>query len=176
MGDLAGQRLGGGELVAEELYLQRGLRAEVDGARHDTARDEPVRRRRDLPGELFADRVDDLAVAPRPPVGRREISLDRTAVGPAIAREDGALALRDTDVGDDRDQLVGPQRGADDRLHAAHRALRLLDPGADRRLQIDTELRLVGRWEELGADEGPHPEPWRRPQAEACHEREWDRD
>ena len=41
----------------------------------------------------------------------------------------------------------------------------LLDPGADRRLQIDPKLRLVGRRKELRADQGPHPEPAAPPPA-----------
>jgi hypothetical protein len=55
------------------------------------------------------------------------------------------------------------------------RALRLLDPGADWRLQIDAELRLVGRRKELGADQGSHSQPRRCHQAEARHEGDGDR-
>src|SRR5213083_2482086 len=173
-GDLAGERVGGREVVAEDLDLDRRLRPEVDDARDEAARDELVARARELAGEPRPERIHDLAVAPRPLVRGREVDLDRRAVGAGVTGEDRRAPLGDADVRDDRRQLLGAQRRPDDRLHALDDALGLLDPRADRRLRVDAELRLVRRGEELGADERLETEPRREDEEHAPRKRHGD--
>ena len=96
-------------------------------------------------------------------------------MGARVVREDRRAPLRDPDVRHDRRELLGLERRPEDRLHAPDDPLGLLDARADRRLDVDAELRLVGGREELRADQGPEPEGRRQDQEEAPRERHDDR-
>ena len=133
------------------LHVDGGGRAEVQDLADDVGGQEGEGRTGEVPGQLFAQRLDE--------TGGRAVAFLQRDQDIAVLRADAAgvgigavdAADRQADIVDDGVELVGGNDPADAVLDMVEQRRRLLDPGADGRADVEADLPRIDRGEEIAA-------------------------